>query len=604
MYDELSRRISMTDGTGTSTYTYDRMSRLTQSAQPNGTLSYAYDLDSNRTTLTYPGSNVVAYTFSNAGRLSSLQDWASRTTSYSYTPAGRAATASLPGGLVATYTYDRAQRLTALTNVVGSTTITSHSYTLDSVGNRTAQAEFVSGITTGSSDSLGYTYDGLNRLVAVTTTNAETFTLDSASNIASRTGPSATFSYDASNRLTGDGSQTFTWSTADRLTARGSDSFGYDPLDRLTSSTLSGTSRTYAYSGDSLLQSRTQGSTTNLLWDPTTSPSRLLQIGSDKIVYGLGLAYVITGLGTTTFARDGGKSVRAELSGSGAVTATFRYRAYGQVAQSTGASTPTYFGFASQLLDPSGLYYMRARWYDGASGRFLSRDPLKGDSVNPGSLNSFNYASGDPVGLSDPSGACPVSLECAAWWGLAIVQGPDEADAAVRAALSGNGAIAATGYVELSAGLVAAVAGAIPLATEMAVNGSAAINRIAAASNLETQVILDTNAVIRYQNAAAMLVEDEVAVTTRTTQAELANLVARGEGVYMPRAAANITTIDDVMDVDLRINLRGAIGPSRGLFGDGSIGATAIRTGLTLITNDGDLATAVTDLGGSVRRLL
>jgi len=83
--------------------------------------------------------------------------------------------------------------------------------------------------------------------------------------------------------------QTFTWSNADRLTNRGADTFGFDPLDRLTSSTVAGTSRTYTYNGDGLLQSRAQsGSTTNMLWDPAISPSRLLQIGSDKIVYGLG----------------------------------------------------------------------------------------------------------------------------------------------------------------------------------------------------------------------------------------------------------------------------------------------------------------------------
>jgi RHS repeat-associated protein len=404
-YDELSQRTSMSDGTGTTTYSYDRMGRLTQAAQPNGTLSYGYDLDSNRTTLTYPGSNAVTYTLSNAGRLSSLQDWGSRTTSYTYTPAGLAATATLPNGLVTTYTYDRAQRLTNLTNVVGSTTITSHAYTLDSEGNRTAQTEFVSGITSGSSDPFGYTYDGLNRLTSVTTTNAESFTLDSASNISSRTGPSATFSYDTSNRLTGDGGQSFTWSNADRLTARGSDSFGYDPLDRLMSSTVSSTSRTYAYNAEGLLQSRTQGgSTTNLLWDPATSPSRLLQVGSDKIVYGLGPLYVVSGSSTFTFARDGGKSMRAELNGSGAVTASFRYKAYGAIAQSNGASTPSYLGYAGQLLDPSGLYYMRARWYDPATGRFGTRDPVAGPLAPQLTSNVFAYGDGNPVTRLDPTG--------------------------------------------------------------------------------------------------------------------------------------------------------------------------------------------------------
>jgi YD repeat-containing protein len=35
-------------------------------------------------------------------------------------------------------------------------------------------------LTTGASDAFGYSYDGLNRLTAVTTTNAESFTLDAA----------------------------------------------------------------------------------------------------------------------------------------------------------------------------------------------------------------------------------------------------------------------------------------------------------------------------------------------------------------------------------------------------------------------------------------
>ena len=135
-----------------------------------------------------------------------------------------------------------------------------------------------------------------------------------------------------------------------------------------------------------------------------------MQVGSDKIVYGLGPLYVVSGSGTTTFARDGGKSVRAELNGSGAVNATFRYKAYGAMAQSNGAPVPTYVGYAGQLLDPSGLYYMRARWYDAASGRFVSRDPLVGKLAEPISLNQFGYASANPAIKRDPSGLDAESL--------------------------------------------------------------------------------------------------------------------------------------------------------------------------------------------------
>ena len=407
-YDELSRRTSMTDGTGVTTYSYDRLSRLTSVTQPNGGVGYGYDLDSDRTSLSYPGvgGGTVTYVFSPGGRLNSLTDWASRTSTYTYTAAGLAKTVSVPGGLTTTYAYDRAQRLMSLVNAVSSTTITSHAYTLDAEGNRTALAEFVSGISApGTTDAFGFGYDGLNRLSAVTTTNPESFTLDAASNITARSGPSASYTVDGENRPTSDGTNTLVWSDADRLTSRGSDTFGYDPLDRLTSSIVAGTTRTYAYSGDGLLQSRTQATVTSLLWDPSTALARLLQQGGDRIIYGLGPLYVARDDGTTRApARDGGKSVRAEVDGTGSVTGSWRYRAYGETSQSSGQSTPTILGYAGQLLDPSALYYMRARWYDAASGRFMSRDLFDGLAAAPRTLNAFGYGGANPALMTDPSG--------------------------------------------------------------------------------------------------------------------------------------------------------------------------------------------------------
>jgi RHS repeat-associated protein len=260
---------------------------------------------------------------------------------------------------------------------------------------------FIAGLT----DHYALSYDGLNRLTKVVAPVAESFTLDPASNIDTRTGPTQDFNYDQANRLTSDGAQTYTWSGADRLSNRGPDIFGYDALDRLTSSTIAGTARSYTYNGDGLLKSRTQGSTTQFLWDPSTSPSRELKQGSDNIVYGLGPLYVVKGdLTTLTFARDGGKSVRAELNSAGAVTALFRYRSYGQIAQSTTAPTQSYLGYAGQLLDPSGLYYMRARWYDPVTGRFITQDPVAGLVAFPITLNAYSYADANPHLYRDPSG--------------------------------------------------------------------------------------------------------------------------------------------------------------------------------------------------------
>ena len=79
------------------------------------------------------------------------------------------------------------------------------------------------------------------------------------------------------------------------------------------------------------------------LWVPDL-PSRELKQGGNNIVYGVGPLSVIKANATTvTSARDGSKNVRAEVSSAGAVTAAFRYRAYGLLAQSTNAG-PSYLG--------------------------------------------------------------------------------------------------------------------------------------------------------------------------------------------------------------------------------------------------------------------
>ena len=136
--------------------------------------------------------------------------------------------------------------------------------------------------------------------------------------------------------------------------------------------------------------------------------SRLLKLGSDYVVYGLGPLYVVRAdASTITFARDGGKSVRAEVANSGSVSGAWRYRGYGQVSASASLQLPAYFGLASELLDSGGLYYMRARWYDPGTARFLSRDPLGGDAVNPISLNAYPYAAANPLAFIDPTGLDP-----------------------------------------------------------------------------------------------------------------------------------------------------------------------------------------------------
>src|SRR3972149_1140615 len=68
-------------------------------------------------------------------------------------------------------------------------------------------------------------------------------------------------------------------------------------------------------------------------------------------------------------------------------------------------STPNNYLYNAQQLDPNvGFYYLRARYYDPPTGRFISPDPLPGSIFDPMSLHPYTYANNDPVNKSDPSG--------------------------------------------------------------------------------------------------------------------------------------------------------------------------------------------------------
>jgi RHS repeat-associated protein len=89
---------------------------------------------------------------------------------------------------------------------------------------------------------------------------------------------------------------------------------------------------------------------------------------------------------------------------AGAVTDTYEYDAFGNKINSTG-TTPNNYLYRGEQYDPDlGLYYLRARYYNPATGRFLSRDPNVGKPADPQSLHKYLYAGGDPIDRIDPRG--------------------------------------------------------------------------------------------------------------------------------------------------------------------------------------------------------
>jgi RHS repeat-associated protein len=98
---------------------------------------------------------------------------------------------------------------------------------------------------------------------------------------------------------------------------------------------------------------------------------------------------------------DGLGSTMATTDASGNVVNTYAYDPYGATTSSTG-SQPNPYQFAGQATDSTGLQYLRARYYDPATGTFLSSDPMGASPAWTG--NPYGYANGNPALLVDPYG--------------------------------------------------------------------------------------------------------------------------------------------------------------------------------------------------------
>jgi RHS repeat-associated protein len=121
------------------------------------------------------------------------------------------------------------------------------------------------------------------------------------------------------------------------------------------------------------------------------------------------------------YLEDGLGNIRYVMDATTNNIQTYEYDAFGNNIAGGPASKFQYKG--EELDDKTGLYFMRARYYDPTTGGFISRDPVNGHLANPQSQNGYNYANANPVNLSDPSGEGPEIIAPIAgffWVGLGI----------------------------------------------------------------------------------------------------------------------------------------------------------------------------------------
>ncbi len=128
-------------------------------------------------------------------------------------------------------------------------------------------------------------------------------------------------------------------------------------------------------------------------------------------VYGHGLISKITADGNRyCYHFDSRGSTVGMTDGSENLVNKYAYDEYGGVLNSSedNANPFRYVGKYGVMDEGNGLLFMRARYYDSDTGRFLSKDPLRGKLVDPGTLNRYVYVLGNPVSKIDPVGL--------SWW--------------------------------------------------------------------------------------------------------------------------------------------------------------------------------------------
>jgi len=88
---------------------------------------------------------------------------------------------------------------------------------------------------------------------------------------------------------------------------------------------------------------------------------------------------------------------------SGNTVNTYAYTAYGEIAGSTEtvANRFKYVGAYGVVDEGSGIYFMKNRYYDATTGRFLQKDPI---GFAGGQTNLYAYVGGNPVTGIDPTG--------------------------------------------------------------------------------------------------------------------------------------------------------------------------------------------------------
>ena len=402
-YDNMGQVVGMTDPDGGQTvYTYTLRSELESVAGPEGAVSFTYDAAGRLERQDNANGTYTLYSYDTAGRPETINHYKGDGTvidakEYGYDPAGNT-TSVTDGGGAATFLYDPLERLTEA-SYPGGPTIT---YSYDAAGNRLREENSVTSTTT-------YNYGPSSELLQKhTPAGTVNFTYDERGNLATRqdAGGTTIYDFDTDNRL------------RSILYPGGSEQqYLYYPGQqhlRLAQINPGGDIQRFFYDGANPLVVTNGAGVTLTRYTAGFIMDQWLSMSQGGTSY--------------TFHQDAPGSVTALSDAAGEMAATYAYDPFGNVLNSSG-SVASPLGFGGRPYDPlSGLYDYRARQYDPADGRFLSREPVPGSRFFPQTLQPYAYVFNNPLRYIDPTGEFAGTIKDTITWAWGIKKTSDEND--------------------------------------------------------------------------------------------------------------------------------------------------------------------------------
>ncbi|WP_423032157.1 RHS repeat-associated core domain-containing protein [Undibacterium sp. Ji42W] len=447
---------------GQTTFAYDANDRITKQVKPDGSyLAYAYDANGNISQRS-SATGTISYGYDKNQWLTTVTNSASNSsTTYTWDDAGRLVTAMTPDGVVTSYSYDTNGQLLQLLHAKSNVIVVGSRYTLGTNGQRTKVEEFDS-LSTQTNllaanpvRTTSYQYDGVNRLTqemvkdrSNATVRTTDYQYDKVGNRSQKTETTVsgttttTYTYDANDRLTQEAKATGTTSTVTTYT--------WDDKGNLSTKTTGGQVTVYGWNADNRLVEAKQGSSqataitvarysydangnrvqktepgqntspdkiTNYLVDDTYDYAQTVQesviqrAGSQNTsyVWGLGLISQNRAEQQSFYRADELGSVKALTDGTGNMTDSYQYDAFGVIINKIGNTENGYRYTGEYFDDALNLQFNRARWYESTNGRFVSMDDYYGNPFRPQSLNKYLYADANPVNMRDPDGRMTLS---------------------------------------------------------------------------------------------------------------------------------------------------------------------------------------------------